>query len=51
MKKVKDMTKREKLHMMVDMIDDPYLTEAEHSLGSFVGKSISDDRQIRRKKK
>ena len=29
MKKVKDMTKREKLHMMVDMIDDPYLTEKE----------------------
>lgn len=51
MKKVKDMTRREKLHMMVDMIEDAYLTEAEYSLGSFVGKSMSDGRQSRRKKR
>lgn len=51
MKKVKDMNQREKLHMMVDMIEDPCLTEAVNSLGTFVGKSLSDDRQIKRKKK
>lgn len=50
MKKISKMTDREKLHAMVDMIDEPYLLEAQHSLGSFVGKSLSDERRPPRKK-
>lgn len=42
MKKIKDMTPREKLHMMVRMLDDAYLEEAQHSLGALVSKSVED---------
>lgn len=51
MKKVKDMTPREKLHMMVDMIVEPYLPEAKHDLGALVSKTLDDQAEKPRKKK
>ena len=49
MKKIKDMTPREKLHLMVSLLDEAYLEEAAHSLSHLVSKSVEDGN--RRKKK
>ena len=51
MKKLTKMTDREKLHAMVDMIADPYLTEAKHDLGALVSKTLDDQEEKRPKKK
>lgn len=48
-RKIKDLTPREKLHLMVNMLDDAYVEEATHSLGALVSKSVEDGQ--RRKKK
>ena len=48
-RKIKDLTPREKLHLMVNMLDDAYLEEATHSLGALVSKTVEDG--TRRKKK
>lgn len=48
-RKIKDLAPREKLHLMVNMLDDAYLEEAQHSLGALVSKSVEDG--PRRKKK
>ena len=51
MKENRDRYPRETLHMIVDKIDEPYLMEAIEQLQPFVSKSMSDDRQYKRKKK
>ena len=51
MKKLTKMTDREKLHAMVDMIADPYLTEAKHDLGALVSKTLDDQAEKPRRKK
>ena len=49
MKKIKDMTPREKLHLMVDMMDEAYLEEAQHSLSHLVSKTMEDGKRKRKK--
>lgn len=51
MKENRDRYPRETLHMIVDKIDEPYLAEAIEQLKPFMSKSMSDDRQYKRKKK
>lgn len=51
MKRLNNMTDREKLHAMVDMIAEPYLPEAKHDLGALVSKTLDDQREKPRKKK
>lgn len=51
MKPIKEMDIREKLHMMIDMLDEAYLPEAENVVGSCLGKSMSDRQAKKRKKK
>lgn len=51
MKNTGNLTPREQLHMMVDMIDEAYLQEAKHNLGALVSKTLGDDRQPQRKKR
>lgn len=46
---VKDLPPREKLHLMVNMLDEAYLEEAKHSLSNLVSKSVEDG--PRRKKR
>ena len=41
-RKIKDLAPREKLHLMVNMLDDAYLEEAQHSLSHLVSKSVED---------
>lgn len=50
MKEMRDRFPREKLHMMVDQIDEPYLMEAIQVMMGFVGKSESDERRKKKKK-
>lgn len=49
-RKIKDMPPREKLHLMVNMLDDAYLEEAMHDMGALVSKSVEDRNQKRQKK-
>lgn len=51
MKKISKMTDREKLHMMVDMIAEPYLREAQNDLGALVSKTLDDQQERPRKKR
>ena len=46
---VKDMPPREKLHLMVNMLDEAYMEEAMHTLGAMVSKSVEDGRQKKKK--
>lgn len=48
-RKIKDMPPREKLHLMVNMLDEAYMEEAMHTLGAMVSKSVEDG--PRRKKR
>ncbi len=49
-RKIKDLTPREKLHLMVNMLDDAYVEEATHSLGALVSKSVEDGHKEKKKK-
>lgn len=49
MKKIRDMSPREKLHMMVNLLDDAYLEEAQHSLGHLVSKTVEDGKLKKKK--
>lgn len=51
MKQTRERFPREKLHMMIDMLDEAYLPEAENVVGSCLGKSLSDRQTKKRKKK
>lgn len=51
MKQTRDRFPREKLHMIVDQIEEPYLVEAIEQLKPFLSKSIADERRPQRKKK
>lgn len=48
-RKIKDMPPREKLHLMVNMLDEAYLEEAMYDLGAMVSKSVEDGRQKKKK--
>lgn len=51
MKQTRDRYPREKLHMIVDQIEEPYLVEAIEQMKHFLSKSIEDERRPPRKKK
>ena len=51
MKQTRERFPREKLHMIVDQIDEPYLVEAIEQLKPFLSKSMADERRQIRKKK
>lgn len=51
MKQTRDRYPREKLHMIVDQIEEPYLVEAIEQLKPFLSKSEADERRPPRKKK
>lgn len=51
MKQTRERFTREKLHMIVDQIDEPYLVEAIEQLKPFLSKSMADERRPIRKKK
>ena len=51
MKQTRDRYPREKLHMIVDQIEEPYLVEAIEQLKPFLSKSEADVRRPTRKKK
>lgn len=51
MKQTRERYPREKLHMIVDQIDEPYLVEAIEQLKPFLSKSMADERKAPRKKK
>ena len=48
--KSRDQNPREQLHMIVDMIEDPYLVEAIGVMSGFASKSESDERRKKKKK-
>lgn len=50
MKQTRERFPREKLHMIVDQIDEPYLVEAIEQLKPFLSKSM-DDGKVRTGKK
>lgn len=51
MKQTRDRYPREKLHMIVDQIEEPYLVEAIEQMKPFLSKSEADERRTPRKKK
>ena len=51
MKQTRERFPREKLHMIVDQIDEPYLVEAIEQLKPFLSKSMADEHKPTRKKK
>ncbi len=51
MKQTRDRYPREKLHMIVDQIEEPYLVEAIEQLKPFLSESSADERRPTRKKK
>lgn len=51
MANLKRMTRRERLHLMVEQIDDAYLPEAEDLIGGLHEKSLTDRRDDRKRRK
>lgn len=51
MKKAKPVCQRDRLHDKLELVDEAYLDIIEDRLDSFIGKSDSDCRQNRRKKR
>lgn len=45
----KNQCQRDRLHDKLEMVDEAYLDIIEDRLDSFIGKSMSDSRQTRRK--
>lgn len=45
----KNQCQRDRLHDKLEMVDEAYLDIIEDRLDAFIGKSMSDSRQIRRK--
>lgn len=51
MKKGKNVCQRDRLHDKLEMVDEAYLDIIEDRLDAFIGKTDSDFRQNRRKKR